>query len=342
MPREGRPWVFRQLAGAKKTLRLEGAAAPHGSVRREPIVRTGKTVRAERTRYPATPIPVRHVFSTAHPDWELQGRWRDRDFGRQGARAKVAEVEAFVGDAQPVEIAWGDILIYEGFIRELEVGWEAETEVTWILRIEIDKRQGSIRPAPRRPKPIQDRTRAVVEALTQVRRDVKRPSLPQSPFDLLSRVVGSLTGLVGQFQDAASKIQDAKAATFEELSRATQAAGQVRRVALAVRGTFATIPAEALLLGQRAEEQIKLFDAQVSAEEQILAMADAAAEVEGAATRARVERALTSYVARAGDTWEAISMQFYRTPDRADELREANGVAAGQGPIPGERYFIPR
>jgi hypothetical protein len=101
MPREGRPWAFRQLAGAKKMLRLEGAAAPHGSVRREPIVRTGKTVRAERTRYPATPIPVRHVFSTAHPDWELQGRWRDRDLGRQGAARRKQDGRACRGGARP-------------------------------------------------------------------------------------------------------------------------------------------------------------------------------------------------------------------------------------------------
>jgi hypothetical protein len=50
---------------------------------------------------------------------------------------------------------------------------------------------------------------------------------------------------------------------------------------------------------------------------------------------------LTTYVARDGDTWEAISMIFYFDPSRGNDVRDANAISAGQSPPPGTEYVVP-
>ena len=52
-------------------------------------------------------------------------------------------------------------------------------------------------------------------------------------------------------------------------------------------------------------------------------------------------QAATRITAKAGDTWESLSIRAYSSPDKADTLRQANGVRYATPPVPGTSYVVP-
>jgi nucleoid-associated protein YgaU len=75
--------------------------------------------------------------------------------------------------------------------------------------------------------------------------------------------------------------------------------------------------------------------------EQIQAMMTEAKNLDTAADRAIVGRTKTTYVAKDGDTWEAMATRFYGGPGRANDIRDANLASPGEQVRPGQEYLIP-
>lgn len=349
MAEQGKSWTFTQLAGPKKVLTLSDWAAPFGGARVSSVVKAPTRARAERVFYGGGSNVTRHVFGVSYPNWELRGRFMDRARAPMGgagfAKAKVAEIEAFLADQQPVSIAWGDILFAnEAFLVEFEPGWESETDVEWVLTFEIDRREAVTR-APAgilQSRPPADYTAQILRSLEVVEPIFGTPALPGDIFDAIDDLVSSLTGAVGQVLAAAQQIQSFKDATFAQLNRLQAAVATMGRAARALRETFVSIPQEALTLKDNADASIVLLTSQTTVEEQLLAMLDEGTQMDRAAVVARAGKAKTSYVARTGDTWESISTIQYGRPDRAADIREMNGIAPGANPVPGIEYLIPK
>lgn len=339
---QGKLWVFEQLGGFQKTLTLSGEAAPHGRARKGAVVRTPIKARTERTYYGGSSEPTRHVFGVKYDDWELKGRFRDRDLGSGGALAKRAEVEAFVADLQQVQVSWGDIIVFTGFIDEFDPGIEAESEIEWVMRLSIDRNDGTAPPVVRHVKAPQDATAAIQKALSAVTTSIHTAGLPRDLFDIIDNLLNVFTGTVSALTSVASQVRNFKEATFAEINRVFSAVEAVRAAGLSLRESFISSPSDVVAIRGRADDLGQLLRSQATAEEQMRAALAECAEIERSADRARVGRIKTTYTAATGDTWESISRRFYGDVDRANDLREANSAGPGVQPFPGFQYLIPK
>lgn len=345
---EGKPWTIAQIGGARRVLQLAGWAAPFGGPRSGAVVRTPVEIRSERVYYPGSKTPTRHIFGEKFADWELRGRFRDRarpPFGGNGyAKAKTEEVTAFVRDQQMVRITWGDILFAErAFIVSFDPGWEAEREVEWVLRIEIDERTPSpaSRIAERSVAPPADYTQLIENSLIDVRQKISLLDLPSATLGVLDEIFGVVAQALGQLDLVLTGIQTFRDAPFAALSKAQETQQAASLGVSQLRETLATIPQDALIFRDSADATIKLLTTQAQLELEFIKMLISLTELDRAAEVAKAGRAKTSYAARTGDTWESISSQFYGKPDRDGDIRAANAVDAGQNPVAGVEYLIP-
>jgi hypothetical protein len=352
MATQGQPWVFRQLDGPRKTFTLSGWSAPNGRPRQGAVVRTPQRVRTERTYYPGSDIPTRHVFGLRYDDVELKGRFRDKDLGGKGsARDKTEELKAFQADAQRVQVTWGSILSFEGFIDEFDPGYEAENDIEWVLRIAVDTPEQPAGFAPRKPATIPQVSDETLLGAVDKIREVRGPlPLRVDVLDLLDDAIDVFTESVGVVRGAVQKFSTFKDATFGELNRAVAGVSALRSAGRALRETFISTVSNAELLAALGDEEIGRFRsedfimmgiADATVEEQIRVALDEGAQVERAADMARLGRIKATYAAAPGDAWETISIHFYGGPGRANDLRDANNVGTGERPTPGTEYLIP-
>jgi len=354
-------WRFEQLGGLKKVLELSGWAAPHGRPRQDAVVRDGVEIRKAEYHYPgAVGRPTRHVFGATYLPWELQGRFRDRSDGQNFAKAKREELKAFVLDAQRVRISWGDILSVEGFLDKFDPGHESEGEVEWRLTCSIDVDLLATPPKRKVAKPVDV---SYVSKLIAADMGVLLASAPHIPstnlFDSIDNLLGFpsaiagefleitdslvsvVTGVAGKFQKAANSISNIEKATFGQLNRLATVSVQLQGAIAALKETYTNAEVDAVLLGQRASENLKFWSAQSAAE---AAMEDILAQLGELNRVAQIQllgRVRQTYVALFGDTWESISTKFYGGPWRAADLRDANDVGIGAEPVPGVEYVIP-
>jgi hypothetical protein len=337
-------WRFEQLRGDRRILILEGTAAPFGGPRKEAVVEVGYEVRQSTTHYPGGENLTRHVFGGRWaPEWELKGRFQDDRLGGAGqARLKYEEVEAFVRDQQLVRIYWGDVFVYEGFILSVRGKYENEAQIAWTLSIAVDRKDADATKLPE-PTPLPrpaDLTAAIVRAFSNVEDAVDRAPFPILSVPLLSTLGDALMQAVRLLDAVTAPIEMFRTATAGELHRMLSAVERLRSAAVPFRELVASFREDALALRQRAEAVFALGEAQANVELDIRKMLAAAAELERCAQARRVDFIKALYTAQTGDTWESISVAFYRTPSRANELREANAAPPGQSPVPGETCVI--
>jgi hypothetical protein len=339
---EGKAWKFAQVGGDQDTFTLSGWSAPFGRARQGAVVKTTLKVRTERVYYPGSNSPTRHVFGSKEDDWELKGRWRDRALGKGGAQAKARAAKLFVGAFQPVQISWGDILVYTGFIAELELGNESESEIEWTFRIEIDSDDTTTSSTTIHGPSVGDFSGALGDALNELSGAIALPKLPGSLGDVMDSAVDAFRSATGSVRSAIDQVASFKDATFAQINRAVSGVSELRGAGIELREAFLSIPSDAHGVGQRASDIVKLQAAQTSVEDQIRASLSVGAQIERGAELARIGRIKATFVAGDGDTWEAVSSRVYGSPDRAGDLREANNVSPGQNPVPGTMYLIPR
>lgn len=343
----GKEWRFTQLGGARKVLRLNGSAAPHGRPRREPIVSDGIKLRRQRVYYPDRKgPPTTHIFGTEWKDWTLKGRFMDRDMGVGGSKQAIRDWQAFVADAQEVEISWGDVLTVRGIVDEFTPGRESEAECSYEITVLVDyqniettaARVYNSRAATDIAEELTAELSTGAAALTKLKGvgDIK-PSFLES----LEDTVGNLNSLSASLLRAAYDIDALATGTLDQFERLRAGIAQMRTAVNVFRGTFETTANSAAITARTSVSDVTWFAQRGVQEISTLRMLELLEELEREADLSVRGSVLTTYVARAGDTWESISTQFFGGPDSAGDIRSANGVRFGEIPFSGRTYQIP-
>lgn len=343
---EGKSWVFEQLGGDRRILVLSGWSAPFGRPRDKPVAETPIEVRSERVYYPGSDSPTRHVFGHRFLDMELSGRLRDRVLGAGGALAKKNEITAFVADKQPVSITWGDVFKYVGFIKRWHPKIEAEKEIPWEMTVEIDgdetSNEGQLGLGLREPPSPAAIVGLLQAALADLNGATSTAKIPGTLLDLVGSLFDAVTNATGNFQNVADQIGDFKSATFAQLNSLASNARRAKQTVIALRDTFCSLPLDVATLRDNAREAISFLTAQVTTETSTRQLLDSFTAAERSAAVTKAGRVMTTYVARDGDSWEGISMIFYFDPSRGNDLRAANDAPAGQAPVAGVEYVVPK
>lgn len=341
-------WRFTQLGGPRRTLTLAGASAPHGRPRKNPVVSDGIKLRRERVFYPdgGNKPPTTHIFGTEWKDWELEGRFSDRELGKGGTKAVIQEWQSFVADGQEVQIAWGDVLSARGLVDEFIPGRESEAECSYKIVVLVDSRDidggRSAFIIPRAPLEMcQALQLELLEGVGRI------PSLPHAGdlkptfLDSLEEAVSSINGFSASLLNVAGEIDAFAEGTLDQLERLRAGVAQTRTAVNKLRGTFETTENDAALLARAADSDVQWFASRASADVSTMRMLAILEEIDRETEISRRGRTLGIHLARLGDTWESIATSFYGAPDGAGAIRDANGVLFGDLPVPGREYQIP-
>jgi hypothetical protein len=341
----GAPWIFTQLAGDKKTLRLDGWARPFGMPRKGAVVRDGVEVRKRDVYYNGLDArPTRHIFGDKLEPFELKGRFSDRaDNNAKGfAKAKTEEVKGFVRDKQPVRVTWGDVIDVEGFISKFSPGREAEWEVEWTMNIDVDFDNFAQRKRPIPPsfKPA-DSSMALKLAMEGLADDLSSLSLTGFMSGMVDSVLGPVNGVLNAIDNFATAVGSFETATFEQITKFEALAGRAADVCKNIGEIVTNAEAGAAMVAQSGEENSRLWAVQSTRQNavrraqmilgEMLRQADAA-KAGGSASVAK------SVLARGGGTWDTLAGGDNAA---AAAMKDANDVAGGEKPVPGWEYLAP-
>lgn len=362
---EGKTWTFQQLTGPKKSFALDGWAAPLGRPRQGAVVRDGVKVATQLTHYPgAGPRPTRHIFHHSYLPWEISGRLRDRAHGPGFAKAMVATIKAFVADKQPIRITWGDVRSVQGFIDEFDPGFESEGEVEWTMKISVDWDDNFDKKVEFNP--VNDTSIADTSGILDAFLQSMLSEMPEIPEDLsslteafneLANFPGNVAGtfnealegpidavasVTGSLATGAQGIADFEKATAGQLNKFSASLHQTKTAVLTLKGAYVNAHADTALVQERMNDNVALWSSQTVVEELVRETLAFIAKEQRRIKVALTGKTKTTYVAKRGDSWESISTAFFGTPARAGDIREANSTQAGESPIPGREYLIPK
>lgn len=339
-------FVFKQLAGDRRELRLAGEFAPHGRPRRSPVVTDAVSVRNTAVYYPGNPVPTRHLFGTREESWTLTGRFSDRHSGDGFARYMTEFCKQFVAEQQRVSIKWAGIVGAVGLIESFAPGRESATEVAWSMTILVDedtiRSSGSRFAAPKAYKPpgmtMSDITIMLNDALDNMLE--VPPSMKIGILDALGNLVGSINSAVASVQAAVDSIGEFQKALVGELRRLRAGIRQLRTSLIKARRSYEDLTAGLALQSSLASESIRFWDVQntvLATTSEVLARLD---ELDREAKEAERGKVRAVAVARTGDTWAAISQRAYGSAGRAADIQAANGETGE--PVSGTTYIIPK
>jgi len=346
-------WIFRQTSGSNpKTITLEGYAAPFGRPRQKPVVKDKLELRNSRVQYPGSDNVTRHVFGTKRDPITINGRWMDKFLGVGRSAELVRAFEALVADGRLCVISWGSIVSYVGLPVSIEIDRESETEVAWILEIDIDRRA--------------DRTTARTEYLqssstvgdkiqellleSQLRDWEKTgiitqpgggPELKPQLLDTVGDILGSIGTATSQVAKFANQVDDFEKASVNTLQQFRANIHQIKTGYVALTDTMSAIPIDASLFVRQADDDIKFLTFQNKTEYETLVLLQILADLERSTNRIETGLSTTSYTARDGDTWEFMATKFYADAGKSDIIRQANGIRYGERPSAGRTYLVP-
>lgn len=334
---------FTQLTGARRSFSLDGASAPLGRPRKDPVVRDGIEARQAVVYYPGNDVqPTRHLFGTKYMPWEIKGYLRDRNLGVGGAKAKCEEIKRFVREQQLCAVTWDDVVSIVGLITKFDPGRESAGEIEWKMTIDVDGdafADRKVQPvAPPSPRTFASQMAAYLRGLEAQVKSVS--ALKGSIFDLIDSAVSVLTTAAGQLQGIADGVSSFEKATLSQLNRLSGIVSTVRTASFTLRESLASVKPDVALWQQRASNNVELWAAQTSIEDYLRRVAASGAELDRHARAAAAGKIKTSYVVAQGDTWESISVMFYGSPDRAPDLQIANDQIGGS-PKAGAEINIP-
>ena len=337
-------WLFRQVGGSKKTLTLSGYSAPFGRPREKAVVRERIGVRQKTIRYPGSDgPPTRHIFGDTYEPWELQGRFSWREGGTGYANSRAKELADFVRDKQEVAIAWGSITSARGFIEWVEFGRESSEEIEWKLHILIDEDDTATVPQPMpTPASPKDQMATMTAALNTITK-LQDPTMFRPSFlDVLSAAIGALTTILAVPQQIVGQLSSLEQAVAGDIQRLRAGLGQLRTAYLNFRDLLWTTQDDAITIGQSFSTDASVGGLFAKVDVDTMYALAAIVDLDNQAVLVQNGMLITSTIARAGDTWESISIRCYGAPDRADQLRQANGVRGSQQPVPGQTYQVPQ
>lgn len=361
---QSQTWRFVQLGGDRKQLELGGLDAPFGRPRQKPVVTDSVEVREETIYYAGSDKPTRHIYGVAYENWSLQGRIGDRNpVGSNGiapgtgyAKALIDYIKRFVADQQPVTVQWGNIVSATAFIRKFTPRREAEYEAEYLLEIRIDSDETSptsrvnVLSSRRSPRDAAASAAAELRGLSAKVTTNLSPADPNASYNAVVRpgileglenAVASVNNAVANVLAVTQTIDSVEKAVVGDLKRLRAGIAQLKTAALSLQNTY-----ESMQLDLVAQRRTFLSDWSIQAgrADSDLSLVRALGTLEELDKRAEIAergRAFTSYVAKYGDTWESIATALLGGPDRADTIRQANGITAGTLPVPGRSYKIP-
>jgi len=344
MPANTSVWVFEQLGGDRKKLELSDHCAPHGRPRKKPVVETELQQRNSKVRYAGTTAPTRHLFGTMENAQKIDGRLSDSQGGKDFARVKRLEIESFVRDGQQCTVTWDDLISCLCFIERVKFGVESGGEMTYEIEYEVDKNLldddlGTLVITPRGP---QDITFLMLRAIADMADLTDVPGLRGSLFDSISSGIASITSVSAELNRVAGQIDSFANAPFQLMNQFRAGLDQFRTAVTSLRKTYDDLQVNIALENENAANQQAFWDEQSAWAASSLEAIRLAIEADRAAAVAQRGSILALHTATEGETWEQISRVAYNgSSDRADDIRNANGVAPGANPVPGTTYMVP-
>jgi hypothetical protein len=342
------PWKFTQLGGARKTITLTGALAPHGRPRKGPVVSDGFGLRHSATYYPGREKPTRHIFGVRHSDWQLKGRWMDRDLGKiGGAVDMLAEMKAFIADGETVLITWGNIGAWVGLVLEVLPERESASQIAYAITVAIDHDSRQALDVPTTPvqNPKDDTAKLLdlIGPLKTLSTDIPGDIEFQSSFlDSIDDFVSSVNAITGAIVDVVNGIDNFEQAASSELNRLRGGIGQLHTALVILNGTLDDASSDAAVERASASSQTEWARTREDDRAATLALLALLAEMDAGAEQVLRGRADKTSRAVAGDSWESLSRQHYGGSDKADALRQANGARYGAQPLAGKTLHVPK
>jgi hypothetical protein len=334
--------TFTQLAGKKRVLELADHAAPHGRPRQGPVLEDGVEVRNSETYYSGDVPPTRHLYGVKFPPWELDGRFSDVHGGRGFAKTKTEECRAFVADQQEVRIIWGDLVAVRGLIENFLPGRESWGEVPWTMRILISEDEYLGFPTPREePERPGLSMQKIWRYLKESQNILESPGLKGSVFDALGSLISSLNAVWASTLQIADEIDELATAPFALILRFRAGLRQVTTAIGRLRATYDQLLANAAMEHERAQESQGFMALQSRWDAASIESLRELFDLDRQAERAQAGQIKGQIVAVGGDTWESMARRAYGDGTRAGEIRDVNGVEAGQNPQAGVGYLIP-
>lgn len=341
-------WRFTQLEGKKRVLLLADHAAPHGRPRNKPILEPEIEIREDSTYFAGSGPPTRHLFGLSHHSFKLEGRFSDAYGGKGFAREKLQEVKSFVSDITECHIEWDDLLSVIGLIKRFKPGIESGGEVTWELEILVDvdlllEDTPQLQQGPS-VAPI-DMSNAIEGAFLDGLKGLRSvPTMRGSIFDAIGSLISAVNSATASVARIAAQIDSLATAPFQLLRRLRDGLGQFRTAVTNLRTTYDNLTVNLALMSQAdADNNQRFWDIQAAWGDSSLKAMALALKADRAVAVVEQGQILALYTANDGDTWELVSRKFYGgASDRAADIRAANGIEAGQNPVAGTVYMVPR
>lgn len=335
---------FVQLAGPQKTLELTAHYGPMGRPRQGAVVREKVKLRESEVYYFGNPVPTRHVASEKWEPWEIKGRFSDWWGGPGFALNKKNEVLSFFLDKQPIQITWDDIINCTGLMTEFDPGIESDGEVEWQMVVKIDQNNfhsvSNIIPDKKKPSDDEDKITAL--AFTDMPALTALP-LNGSIFDAFDSLTAAVASATSSFNQVAQSMSDFESSSIATLRRFRNALGQLKTAVITARDAVDAVPVDLAIERSNADDRLGFQSLQASFSANGLSIIQTLAVADRNALLAERGQVKAFYTAKGGDTWESISMRFYNgSAARADDIRAANSIPSGQGPLPGALYQLPQ
>lgn len=337
-------WTFEQVGGDRKKLVLNDHCAPHGRPRKKPVVETEVELREDEVRYAGNSEPTRHLFGTKESPEKLEGRLRDANGGAGFARQKRLEIESFVRDQQQCIATWDDLVSQLCLIKRAKFGIESGGEITYELELLIDKNllDDSVESLVVEPRGPQDLTNQMLLALTDMNALTEVPGLKGSIFDSISSLISGVASVSAACNQVAGQIDSFVNAPFQLMNQLRASLDQFRTAVTALRRAYDDLTVDIALENQNAQNQQAFWDVQSAWAASSLDAIRQAIALERSSAVAQTGNIRELYTAKDGDTWDQISRIVYNgSADRAEDIRNANGVEAGANPVPGTTYMVP-
>lgn len=353
-------WRFVQQAGETKELILSGLDAPFGRPRQKPVVTDKIEVRENTVYYAGSQKPTRHIFGVRYEPWELNGRIGDRNStssmpdkipqGPGYAKAMVDYIKRFVSDQQPVTAQWGDILSAQAFIKSFTPEREAEYEVPYRMVVLVDTDESTPKPVQRlnSPRTARDSVQAALGALLQSlpintlrALNVPRDSYKPSMLDQLDTLVATFNGAIATVISVVGSIESIEKALSSDLRRLRAGIGQLRTAAISLLNLYESFQIDAAIIRRSWTTDVDWMGGRADSDVSLVAALAALEDTNKRAEIAERGQAFSSYVAKFGDSWESIAQSTLGGVDKADKIRQANGITYGTQPQPGRSYKIP-
>lgn len=344
----GRPWVFLQMEPPGKTLRLEGASAPHGRPRKKPIMDTEFELRQSETYYAGQRIPTRHITGDKESPMILVGRFSDRVLGEGGANEKRLDFKEFWAQGRSTMVTWGQIVSYLCMPGKAKFGIESESEISYELELKVDA-DADLVVGPPRPT-MTFSPKASIPSIKALEENVRRftvppraglPELNPAFFDALADLVSKFNSASAELLAAAAYVDDVSTAASANVKRLLGGIHQYQTALARIDQTIASFAVDAVVAVRSSRTEIDWYTNRAAAQS---AIADLRATLSDtrrdavAATRGASYRAI---IAKQADTWESIASRELGGPGAAIAIRDANGAMFGEQPISGRRVLIP-